>query len=242
MLRDAIESPVLTAAEARPRLARFVALPLRVLKPDPETDFLAFSIPDAVSVALATLASVVVRSPQTAWSGTNLDVRTIGRDLSVDVVLTGTILRAGQRVRVSAQLLDASAGTLIWSDVAQAPIEDLFQLQDTLTDRIVTSLALPLSRRDRQSLARQAPSSAEAYELYLRANQLMTNPEHWTEASSLYERAISLDPGYALAWARLGRATTAAREVRRTGRASTGRSRGSAAPGAGAESRPLDRP
>ena len=194
------------AVEARPRLARFVALPLRVLKPDPETDFLAFSIPDAVSVALATLASVIVRSPQAAWTGANMDVRTIGRDLSVDVVLTGTILRAGQRVRVSAQLLDAEAGTLIWSDVAQAPIEDLFQLQDALTDRIVASLALPLSRRDRQSLARQAPSSAEAYELYLRANQLMTNPEHWTQACSLYERAIALDPGYALAWARLGRA------------------------------------
>jgi TolB-like protein len=193
------------AATHRRTFTRFVALPLRILKPDPETDFLAFSVPDAVSVALAALESVVVRSAQ-AGVPADADVRTIGRNLSVDVVLTGTILRSGGHVRVSAQLADAAAGTIMWADVAQAPIEDLFQLQDTLTERIVSSLSLPLTARDRRSLDRHAPASAEAYELYLRANELATDQARWREARDLYRRSVEIDPEYAPAWARLGRA------------------------------------
>lgn len=202
-LRDAIAAPESTRPP-RAQRTRFVALPLRVLRPDPETDFLAFSVPDAVSVALAALESVIVRSPLSA--GANVDVRALGHDLAVDAVLTGTLLRAGDHVRVSAQLADAAAGTLIWSDVAEAPISDLFQLQDTLTTRIVSSLALPLTARDRQSLDRQAPASAEAYELYLRANELTNDPARWADARNAYERAVTIDPGYAPAWAGLGRA------------------------------------
>ena len=201
-LRDALAAPD-AKPRSRPHRTRFVAIPLRVLRPDPETDFLAFSIPDAVSVALSTLESVIVRSPQAATATS--DVRAIGRDLSVDVVLTGTLLRAGSHVRVSAQLAEAEGGTLIWSDVAQAPIEDLFQLQDTLTNHIVSSLSLPLTARDRQSLDRLAPASAEAYEMYLRANELARNPGRVNEARELYERALEIDPSYAPAWAALGR-------------------------------------
>jgi non-specific serine/threonine protein kinase len=182
---------------------RFLALPLRVLRPDPETDFLAFSVPDAVSIALAQLQSVVVRSTQ--LGGGVADIRAIGQQLGVDVVLTGTILRAGQHVRVSAQLAHATDGTVIWSDVAQAPIEDLFQLQDSLTTHIVSSLKLPLTASDRGALDRQAPANADAYALYLRANEVANDPTRWLEAQELYERALALDPGYAPAWARLGR-------------------------------------
>ena len=148
-------------------VTRFVAMPLRILRPDEETDFLAFSVPDAVSAALANIQSVIVRSPPAGATAT-MDVRAVGRDLAVDVVLSGTILRSGSSVRVSAQLVDATAGTLIWSDTAQAPIDDLFQLQDTLTERIVSSLSLPLTAKDRRALGRQAPANAEAYELFMR--------------------------------------------------------------------------
>jgi non-specific serine/threonine protein kinase len=202
MLRDAGETP--EAARVLRAATRLIALPLRVLRPDPETDFLAFSIPDAVSVALATLESVQVRSLQ-SHAGGEVDVRAIGREFAVDVVLTGTLLRAGQQVRVSAQLADATAGTIVWSDVAQAPINDLFQLQDMLTARVVRSLALPLTRSDRQSLDRQAPANAEAFERYLRANELATDPNRWAEARDAYRQAVTLDPSYAPAWARLGR-------------------------------------
>jgi serine/threonine protein kinase/tetratricopeptide (TPR) repeat protein len=202
-LRDAYVSPG-THVREHPRLTRFVALPFRMLRADPEIDFLAFSVPDAVSVALSSLESIVVRTSQAA--GTATDIRAVGRDLAVDVVLTGTILRSGSRVRVTAQLIHAVGGTLMWSDTIDAPIEDLFQLQDALTQRIVASLSLPLSASDRRALQRQAPASADAYALYMRANQLMTDPRQWDAARGLYEQAVALDPTYAPAWARLGRA------------------------------------
>ena len=109
LLRDAIALPRTSAPVTARSRTRFVALPLRVLKPDAETDFLAFSVPDAVSMAIAGLESVIVRSPQAAPSGM-ADVRAIGRELAVDVVMAGTLLRAGHGVRVSAQLADAAAG------------------------------------------------------------------------------------------------------------------------------------
>jgi eukaryotic-like serine/threonine-protein kinase len=212
-LREAGANPITRPTElprsgispAATRVTRFTALPLRVLRADAETDFLAFSVPDAISSSLSSLESVIVRTPRSA-SGSETDLRAIGRELAVDVVLTGTLLRAGAHVRVSAQLTDTADGTLIWSDVAQAPLADLFQLQDALTTRIVASLQLPLSARDRRALDQQAPANAEAYELYMRANQLMTDSAHWQDARALYEQAVQLDPNYAPAWAQLGRA------------------------------------
>jgi TolB-like protein len=185
---------------------RFVALPLRVLRADPETDFLAFSVPDAVSAALSSLSGVVVRAPRALPAGADTDARKIGREWAVDVILSGTLMRAGSAVRVSAQLIDAADGTLRWSDTAQAPLEDLFRLQDELTSCIVSSLHLPLTGQDRRALERQAPANPEAYALFMRANQLMTESVHWEDARKLYEQAVELDPDYAPAWANLGRA------------------------------------
>src|SRR6185436_1553828 len=110
-----------------------------------------FSVPDALSAAIASLESVIVRAPRATPDG-EIDPVAIGRDWDVDVVLTGTLLRAGANVRVSARLADATDGRLLWSHTAQAPLADLFQLQDDLTALIVTSLKLPLTSRDRRAL------------------------------------------------------------------------------------------
>ena len=81
-------------------------------------------------------------------------------------------MRSADQVRVTAQLLEAPAGTVLWSRTFQSPIHDLFELQDALTGQIVESLAVPLSTRERDALRHDAPLSAQAYELYLRANQV----------------------------------------------------------------------
>lgn len=194
-----------TSLPATSPITRFVALPLRVLRSDAETDFLAFSIPDAVSAALSGLPGVLVRAPRALPAG-EADARAIGRDWAVDAILAGTLMRAGSMVRISAQLIDAADGTLRWSDTAQAPLTDLFGLQDELTSHIVSSLKLPLSGPDKRALERQAPANPEAYALFMRANQLMTESVHWRDAQQLYEQAVALDPDYAPAWAGLGRA------------------------------------
>src|SRR5215470_11823512 len=202
--------PVKGADAARPKpLTRLIVLPFRMLRPDADTEFLGFSLPDAITASLGGLDSLVVRSSVAAGrfaSGTEApDPKKIGVDADVDVIVTGTLLRAGDAVRVSAQLTDAATGTLLWSDTAQAPVGDLFRLQDDLTQRIVTSLSLPLSARERQMLQRDVPASAKAYDVLLRGNQLSYDSKQWSVARELYLRAVEEDSRYAPAWARLGR-------------------------------------
>src|SRR5262252_8451072 len=155
--------PVKAAGDAQPRtLTRLIVIPFRMLRPDPDTEFLAFSLPDAITGSLGGLESLVVRSSAAAGRFTTdkeaWDPRKVALEADVDVIVTGTLLRAGDAVRVSAQLTDAATGMLLWSDTAQAPVGDLFRLQDDLTQRIVTSLSLPLSARERQMLQRDVPA------------------------------------------------------------------------------------
>jgi TolB-like protein/tetratricopeptide (TPR) repeat protein len=187
---------------------RLIVLPFRVLRPDPETDFLAFSLPDAIAASLAGLSSLVVRSSLAAarFAGAVLDLREIAKEVDVDTVLTGTLLRAGTQLRLTTQLVEAPGGTLIWSKASQVELHDIFQLQDTLVSGVVESLALPLTAGERRQLAHDAPANAPAYDLYLRANEAGKGFSGLSEAIGLYEQCVALDPGYAPAWARLGRA------------------------------------
>jgi DNA-binding winged helix-turn-helix (wHTH) protein/tetratricopeptide (TPR) repeat protein len=202
--------PVKSAEPAQPaKVTRLIVLPFRMLKPDADTEFLAFSLPDALGASLAGLESLVVRSSMGAArfvaDGVPLDPKTVAAEADVDVIVTGTLLRAGDQVRVTSQLTEAASGSLLWSDTAQAPIGDLFRVQDELTRRIIDSLSLPLTIREQQLLRRDVPKSAKAYEYYLRGNQLSYDAKQWTVARDLYLRSIEEDPRYAPAWARLGR-------------------------------------
>ena len=106
---------------------------------------------------------------------------------------------------MSAQLVEVPQGSVVWSRTIQAPVQDLFQLQDALTHAIVSSLHVPLAAREHHARRKDVPISAAAYELYLRGNQLMNDSARWADVRKLYEQALELDPGYAPAWARLGR-------------------------------------
>jgi TolB-like protein len=194
------------AATAHP-ITRLMVLPFRILRPDPETDFLAFSLPDAIICSLSGLDSLLVRSSIVASrfaSGTQ-DLKKIAGEADVDIVLTGTLLRAGDQLRVSTQLVEAPGGTVVWSETSQLSFGDLFRLQDELACRIVESLSLPLSTREHRVLNQDVPASAKAYEFYLRANQLALNPGDWPIARDLYQACLREDSRYAPAWARLGR-------------------------------------
>jgi DNA-binding winged helix-turn-helix (wHTH) protein/tetratricopeptide (TPR) repeat protein len=199
--------PVTTSAHGHSAaVTRLIVLPFRVLRPDPETEFLAFSLPDALTASLCGLESLVVRSSMAAAGfGSEADPKRIAAEADIDVIVTGTLLRAGNAVRVTSQLTDASSGTLLWSQTAQAPVGDLFQVQDDLTQRIVASLSLPLTAREQHMLHRDVPASARAYEYFLRGNRLSYDSKQWSLARDLYMRCVEEDPGFAPAWARLGR-------------------------------------
>jgi DNA-binding winged helix-turn-helix (wHTH) protein len=158
------------------RLTRLIVLPFRMLRPDPETEFLTFSQPDAVTTSVSGLESLVVRSSLLAsrFAGESPDLKKIAADADVDVVLSGTMLRAGDELRVSTQLTEVPAGTLLWSQTSQVPLRDIFQVQDELAQRIVVSLSVPLNAREHRMLKRDVPSSAKAYEFFLRAISSVT--------------------------------------------------------------------
>jgi len=187
-------------------LTRVVVLPFRVLRPDPETDFLAFSLPDAITTSLAGFGSLIVRSSATAarFGGDAPDLRALATEADVDRVVTGTLLRSGNQLRAATQLVEAPGGTLLTSHTVQAPLGDLFRMQDDIARRVVDGLALPLAG-ERLSPSPDAPHDSNAYELYLRANGLARNYSGMADARALYEQCLSLDPAFAPAWAYLGR-------------------------------------
>jgi DNA-binding winged helix-turn-helix (wHTH) protein/tetratricopeptide (TPR) repeat protein len=200
--------PVTAGASAtRPSPTRLIVVPFRMLRPDADTEFLAFSLPDALAASLTGLESLVVRSSMAAakFAGDVVDLKKVAAEADVDMIVTGTLLRAGDQVRVTSQLTDAATGTLVWSDSAQAPVGDVFQVQDELTRKIIASLSLPLTMREQQMLHRDVPSSPRAYEYYLRGNQLSYDSKQWAVARDLYVKCVEDDPNYAPAWARLGR-------------------------------------
>lgn len=200
------DSSAVTQAQIRP-ITRFIALPFRVLRPDPETDFLAFSLPDAITASLVGLKALLVRSSAAAarFDPQVPDLKRLAAEADVDLALTGTVLRSGDQLRATAQLVEAPGGAVVWSHTAQLPLNNVFALQDTLVERIVQSLSVPLSARDSEQLRRDVPASPAAYELYLRGNELARHYDLLPQARDLYRRCLELDPRFAPAWARLGR-------------------------------------
>jgi TolB-like protein/tetratricopeptide (TPR) repeat protein len=194
-----------TQALAR-ALTRIVVLPFHVLRPDPETDFLAFSLPDAIATSLSGIGSLIVRSTATAarFAGEAPDLKALAAEADVDRVVMGTLLRSGEQLRATAQLVEAPGGTLLTSHTVQSSLGDLFRLQDDITRRVVEALSLPLTG-GMPSPRPDAPHNALAYELYLRANELGRSYGGLEAARESYERCLKLDPGFAPAWAHLGR-------------------------------------
>jgi serine/threonine-protein kinase len=192
------------AAVAR-ALTRIVVLPFRVLRPDAETDFLAFSLSDAIATSLSEIGSLVVRSPAAAarFAGEAPDLKALAAAADVDRVVMGTLVRSGDQLRAATQLVEAPAGTLLASHTVQSPLGDLFRLQDDIARSVVAALALPLTRAgDPPTL--QAPD-AGAYALYLQANELARRYDQLPRARELYRRCLEEDPSFAHAWAQLGR-------------------------------------
>ncbi len=200
-----------TPTQAARPIIRLMVLPFRMLRADPDVDFLAFSVPDAVAGALSVLDSLVVRSPTGAalYANELLDLKRIAEEAHAEAILTGTILRAGNGIRVTCELMEVPSGTVLWWDEPHVSMSDLFELQDNLVRRIVESLSLSLSAREHSRLSRDVPANSVSYECYLRGNELsrrgLAGFDQLKVARDLYLRSVDTDPRYAPAWAQLGR-------------------------------------
>jgi serine/threonine protein kinase/tetratricopeptide (TPR) repeat protein len=209
---DALANPACLPAPPKAKLTRLIVLPFRILRPHEPSDFLSLALPDAITTSLAAIDSLLVRSSMVAaqLASVAFDVKTISERAQVDAILTGSILSDGEKLRVNTQLVQAPDGELIWSNTAEVSLQDIFRLQDSLVERIVQGLAVPLTAREQRALRHDVPMSAIAYEFYLRGNQIAAgnsfDPRKMSLARDLYLRSVEQDPKYAPAWACLGRA------------------------------------
>ena len=188
-------------------------LPFRNLSGDAQYNFYEFSLADAVITELARVRSLVVRpsSMIVKYQGKETDPREAGRELSVGAVLSSNFLRAGDRLRVNAQLLDVLGGQILWSDRIDAAAADLITVQDTIAQRIVEGLRVELSPQEKAGVESKSTRSADAYEEYLRGRDAHGKFVYHTlaredsdEAIERFWRAVELDPDFALAHCALG--------------------------------------
>lgn len=188
-------------------------LPFKNLGNDPQTSFYEFALADAVITELAQIKSLIVRpsSVIAKYQGKEVDPGEAGRELKVHAVLSAGFLRAGEKLRVTAQLLDPLSGEILWSDRIDAEGSDILAVQDSIAQRILEGLRLELSDSEQEKLARRATHSAEAWEEYLRARDNFgrfifrtLSAEDCDAAIQNFKNAIDLDPHFALAYSGLG--------------------------------------
>lgn len=189
---------------------RIIAFPFKSDPTGADAGYLAYSLPEAIAATLAELNLFTVRSTQSAmrFDPMRWDPRTVAAEADVDAILTGTVTRAGERIHATTELIDAPSATVIWSKVWDIPAGDLFRLHSGVVELIVRSLARRTREDGEPSIAGiDTPAAPDAYELYLRANQLTLkrSPENMVLARDLYVACTEIDPGYAPAWASLGR-------------------------------------
>jgi serine/threonine protein kinase/tetratricopeptide (TPR) repeat protein len=207
------ETPFTTIAD--PEKKSLAILCFRNLSNDPASSFYEFSLADAVITELARVRSLVVRPSSVIAKYQNLpiDPREIGKELNVNAVLAAGFIHASGRFRVTAQLLDVASGDLLWSDRIDTSTEDIIAVQDEIAQRIVEGLRLELSPAEQDGIAKPSTQNAAAYEQYLRGRDLFARFIFRTieqadcdAAIEHFQRAIELDPNFALALDGLGAA------------------------------------
>lgn len=188
-------------------------LPFKNSNNDAESSFYEFALADAVITELAQVRSLVVRpsSLVAKYQGQTVDPREVGNDLNVDAVLDARFLKAGEKFRVTAQLLDVKNGAILWSDRIDVAAGDIITIQDTIVQRIVDGLRLELSADEQGQLAKRPTDNAEAYEEYLRGRDAFgryifrtLGREDCKAAIDHFQRAVHLDPEFGLALSGLG--------------------------------------
>ena len=185
-------------------------LPFQNLRANSETEFLGFSLADAVITKLGYVSELSVR-PSYAVQGYKaqpIDLRRVASDLNVDTLLTGTILREGDDLRITCQLIDVKTENILWKGGFDLKYEKLLTVQDTVANQIIKGLALTLSPSEAAQLKRGETISPLAYEYYLRGIDLYSTSD-FPVAIKMLEKSIELAPDHALTWAHLGKAYTA---------------------------------
>jgi TolB-like protein/class 3 adenylate cyclase len=190
---------------ARPSVA---VLPFKNLSGDAGQDFFSDGITEDVITALGRFSNllVIAKSASFPFKGSNAAPAEIGRLLDARYLLEGSIRRAGDRLRVNAELTEAVTGVHVWSETYDAEVKDVFAVQDDIARRVVAAAAVKLTRFERERVLTKPTENLAAYEYVLRGREFLSHASRDAndEAAALFQRAIDLDPNYAAAYAALG--------------------------------------
>ena len=180
-------------------------LPFANMSPDPEQEYFCEGIAEELINGLGRIKDLRVASRTSAFQfkGTKHDIREIGERLNVEKVVEGSVRKSGNQIRITVQMVNVTDGYRLWSERYDRKLEDIFVIQDEIAESIVRALEVTLSPKERRAIQNVATRDVEAYDFYLRGRKSFWEFNHrsWTQARQMFERAIKLDPSYALAYA-----------------------------------------
>ncbi len=178
-------------------------LPFANLSSDPEQGYFADGMVDEIITALSRFNSlfVIARNSSFTYRGRAVDAREVGRELGVRYVLEGSVRRAGNRIRITGQLVEAATERHLWADHFEGAVEDVFGLQDQVTMSVVGLIAPKLEQAEIERSRQKATESLDSYDMYLRGMELATKRRTQRQAREFFKKAIARDPDYAAAYA-----------------------------------------
>lgn len=192
----------LKSAPGLPDKPSIAVLPFQNMSGDPDQDYFADGMVDEIITALSrfNFLFVIARNSSFAYKGKAVDIKRVGRELGVRYLLEGSVRKAGGKVRIIGQLIDAGTGMHLWADRFEGDLTDIFALQDRMTESVVSAVA-PKMFQIEIGLAARRPNDFSAYDLCLRAipNLNSRTPDGIAEALRLASRALEIDPGYGFA-------------------------------------------
>jgi adenylate cyclase len=203
---DAGEAPA--AARSGPALAlpdkpSIVVLPFDNMSKDPDQEFFADGVVEAITATLSRIRSffVIARNSAFLYKGRAIDVQQVGRDLGVRYLLEGSVQKAGNRLRITVQLIDATNGAHVWADRVDGSLEDVFDLQDRITERVAGALQPSIRLAEIERARRKRPQDLGAYDYTMRAmpHVWLLEKDACAKALGLLQKAIEIDPDYPLA-------------------------------------------
>jgi len=185
-------------------------LPFENISPDKETDYFADGLAEELIINLSKIkeVSVVARTNAAQYKGTKKDIRTIGRELSAKYIMSGSVRKFKDDLRISVQLIDVERGTQLWGETYKGKLADIFDIQENVSKEIVEALMLKLSPVEKVSLTKRPTLNAEAFDCYLKGRNLLSSrtKNNLDFAILLFEKAVELDQRFAPAYAALGEA------------------------------------
>jgi len=197
--------PVAHEHSSIPDRASIAALPFQNMSGDAEYDYFADGMVEDIITGLSRIKwmSVIARNSSFAYKGRAVDIRTLSRELGVRYVLEGSVRRAGARLRITAQLIEAASGAHVWADRFDGSLDDMFDFQDRITETIVGVIEPNVRRAEIERARRKRPENLDAYDLYLRAlpHFVSMMPDDAEAGLPLLEAALKLDPEFAAAHA-----------------------------------------